>query len=115
MHAPPPAAAAVNPYQLPGAGGLNPSQLNTSQPLPAPEPNGAADSVADAGVKMEGVEGGEGVIAEGKEGEGEGVSRKELDQQEQDLDLGELFDQMDDWKPIVSRLSITPGRGSRCS
>lgn len=108
----------ANPYALPPPNGA----LNLASSATAPATNGAAapppsgESPAGApnsDVKMEEVESS---VGEGKEVEVEaevgGPTKREQVQEEHDLDLAHLLDQMDQYKSIVSSITVNPHQSS---
>lgn len=87
---------------------MNPSDfvLNGSQPTASTsQANGTGPALAGA-VTANGVNGDAGMDIDPAILEDKPKSRKELEQDKKDLELGELLDMMDEWKPIVSQWPV---------
>ncbi|KAL8287701.1 hypothetical protein RQP46_003559 [Phenoliferia psychrophenolica] len=101
---PPPMAAPPQPQPLPNGNGIAPA------PSPATTPAAAATAALNGNgvVAMEVEESGQEQSQEAVEAvvEERPKTKKELEQDKKDLELGELLDMMDDWRPVVSLLPL---------
>lgn len=97
-------------------GGVDPTRVTRGHAAAMANP--AAQATTSQPYTLPTLPGMEAVV-NGTQGDGERLkSRKELEMEKKDLELGELLEMMDEWRPIVS-LGLVRGRavvepGERC-